>query len=174
MGCHWGSSVILSLLNIIRQLLFGMKYQGIFWWFCILAVTHDGQSRPGIASLLNSVIPCCADASGAESDRKKLQDGEMEQQEKLRNHAKSWASPRCSKSMTLLKTWLFLACWLWYASLKGPCSILISEISKSFSYQQSFAQSSRLIFAEKFSVYVLEVIISCQILPWTRRNCQLV
>ena len=41
----------------------------------MLAVTHGGQSRPGIVSLLTSVIPCCADASGAESDRKKLQDG---------------------------------------------------------------------------------------------------
>ena len=41
----------------------------------MLAVTHDGQSRPAIASVLNSAIPYCADASGAESDRKKSQDG---------------------------------------------------------------------------------------------------
>ena len=41
----------------------------------MLAVIHDGQSRPVIASVLSSAIPCSADASEAESDCKKSQAG---------------------------------------------------------------------------------------------------
>ena len=48
----------------------------------MLAVTHDGQSRPGIASVFNSAILCCAELR---EQSQIARSHKMEPQEKLRN-----------------------------------------------------------------------------------------